>query len=501
MRPTALLLAGLALTLIGCVPAARAQDHGHAAGADPHDHAPETPTVSVTQWTETMELFMEHPELIAGQPARFVIHLTVLDGFRPVRAGTVRLEFVAPDGQRTEHATDTLLRDGVFAPTVELAQAGEFALRLVYSGPAAASTFEVPGVRVHRSALTAHTARAGHGDAITFLKEQQWKVPFATAWAQEREIRRSVWAIAHVLPAPTAYVEITAPTDGVVQVAEAGALAVPGARVQRGDVVARIAPPLQGEGWTASRLALAQARRNWERARRLREQDAISEREFEEAENAYLARQAGHERLAGSGDGGVLTLTAPIDGQVIEWQVAPGQRVQAGDHLMAIADPSLVWLRVNVYESDFRTLGTPVGAWIDDGEGGWTVPASALEVLTTGGALDPVTRTVPVLLEIANGDGRLAIHASTPVELHTSAGGRATVVPRTAVFEDGGVDVVFVQVGGEAFVKRVVRAGPTYAEWISILDGVAPGERVVVRGGYLVKLAATTAEIGHGHAH
>ena len=314
-------------------------------------------------------------------------------------------------------------------------------------------------------------------------------------------MKRSVWAIGQVMPSPSAYVEIAAPIDGIVQGADAGDLALPGARVARGQVVARIAPPLQGDGWTGSQLALAQAKRNYERAQRLREQDAISAREFEEAENAYLARKAGYERLDGSGDGGVLNLTAPIDGQVIDWQVKPGQRLQAGDRLMAIADPAVVWLRVNVYESDFRGLGTPVGAWVNSGGEGWVVPPEAMKVLTTGGALDPVTRTVPILLEITNTEERLTINESTPVELYTGDGSLATAVPRSAIFEDEGMDVVFVQEGGESFAKRVVRVGPTYGDWVSILAGVKPGERVVVRGGYHVKLAATTAEIGHGHAH
>ncbi len=492
-------------------PRAVAQDHGHDHGddhghdhgveADAHPAGDELPTVAVTQWTDTMELFMEYPEMVAARSGRFIIHLTVLEGFQPVRAGKVTLTFTAADGSREVRSADTLLREGIFAPDIGLREPGSYEFELAYEGPGASSTFTIPDFRVHASAAAIHSHGDESGDEIAFLKEQQWKIPFSTATATQREMKRSVWAIGQVLPSPAAYVEITAPIDGIVQGADAGALALPGAFVTRGQVVARIAPPLQGDGWTGSQLALAQAERNYERAQRLREQDAISAREFEEAENAYLARKAGHERLAGSGDGGVLNLTAPIDGQVIDWQVKPGQRLQAGDRLMAIADPAVVWLRVNVYESDFRNLGTPVGAWINSGGKGWVVPASAMKVLTTGGALDPVTRTVPILLEVANADGRLTINESTPVELYAGDGSLATAVPRSAVFEDEGMDVVFVQVGGESFAKRVVQLGPAHEDWISILAGVEPGERVVVRGGYHVKLAATTAEIGHGHAH
>ena len=479
-------------------------DHGHdhGVGADAHPAAgDELPTVAVTQWTDTMELFMEYPEMVAMHSGRFIIHLTVLEGFQPVRAGKVTLTFTAADGSREVRTAETLLREGIFAPDIGLKEPGTYRFELAYEGQGVSSTFTISGFRVHASAGEVHAHGDESGGEIAFLKEQQWKIPFATATATEREMKRSVWAIGQVMPSPSAYVEIAAPIDGIVQGADAGDLALPGARVARGQVVARIAPPLQGDGWTGSQLALAQAKRNYERAQRLREQDAISAREFEEAENAYLARKAGYERLDGSGDGGVLNLTAPIDGQVIDWQVKPGQRLQAGDRLMAIADPAVVWLRVNVYESDFRGLGTPVGAWVNSGGEGWVVPPEAMKVLTTGGALDPVTRTVPILLEITNTEERLTINESTPVELYTGDGSLATAVPRSAIFEDEGMDVVFVQEGGESFAKRVVRVGPTYGDWVSILAGVKPGERVVVRGGYHVKLAATTAEIGHGHAH
>ena len=170
---------------------------------------------------------------------------------------------------------------------------------------------------------------------------------------------------------------------------------------------------------------------------------------------------------------------------------------------MAVVDPSVVWLKVSVYENDFRIMGRPVGALInaDDGGGGWLLQDDDMRVLTTGGALDAATRTIPVLLEVANESGRLTINELTPIELFTSEGDSGIVVPRTAVYDDDGIDMVFVQTGGESFEKRLVVLGPYYSEWVSILEGIRLGERIVSQGGYHVKLASTSAEIGHGHAH
>ncbi|MCB2200994.1 efflux RND transporter periplasmic adaptor subunit [bacterium] len=482
-----------------------ADDHGHEHGEET-GHAEgdmERPTIAVTQWTEQMELFMEYPAMVVNQPGRFIIHLTVLNGFQPVREGSVRLQFISSDGHAHDLIENQLLREGIFAPTVSLHDTGDADFILTYSSPTVQDTFLIGGFTVYPSVSQIPHEEEGGGDEIGFLKEQQWKIPFATAEAEVREIKRSTWAIGDVLPDPNGYSEIIAPVDGIVQVLDDGHLALPGSRVTRGEKLVRILPPVQGNSWVAARLAYEQAEKEYERAKRLQEKQAISVREFEGIRSDYLEMKAGFESLNGSAKSDRLILEAPINGTVIDWQIRPGQQVTAGTKLMAIADPSTVWLQVNVYEDEYTQLGRPVGAFIrTGGEGqGWVVGEADMNVLTTGGALDPKTRTIPVLLEIANREGRLRINESTPVELYASLGSSSVAVPRSALYEDEGMDVVFVQAGGEAFEKRVVQIGPHYNDWVSILSGIAEGEHVVTRGGYHVKLASTSAEIGHGHAH
>ncbi|MBK7153248.1 MAG: efflux RND transporter periplasmic adaptor subunit, partial [Sandaracinaceae bacterium] len=65
-----------------------------------------------------------------------------------------------------------------------------------------------------------------------------------------------------------------------------------------------------------------------------------------------------------------------------------------------------------------------------------------------------------------------------------------------------GMFVVFVQIEGEAFERRVVRLGARDAGYVEVLSGVLAGEHVVTIGAWSVKLAASSGAIpAHGHAH
>jgi membrane fusion protein, heavy metal efflux system len=76
------------------------------------------------------------------------------------------------------------------------------------------------------------------------------------------------------------------------------------------------------------------------------------------------------------------------------------------------------------------------------------------------------------------------------------------IVPRQAVLDEDGRAIIFVQVDGEAFEERTIRLGPRAGGRVGVAAGLEAGERIVTRGGHLVRLAARapTSE-PHGHVH
>jgi multidrug efflux pump subunit AcrA (membrane-fusion protein) len=78
----------------------------------------------------------------------------------------------------------------------------------------------------------------------------------------------------------------------------------------------------------------------------------------------------------------------------------------------------------------------------------------------------------------------------------------ATAIPVQALVDEAGQGVTYVMLGGESFQRRVLRLGIREGGYVQVKSGIEPGERIVTRGAYLVRLAAAApAEAGHGHAH
>jgi cobalt-zinc-cadmium efflux system membrane fusion protein len=76
------------------------------------------------------------------------------------------------------------------------------------------------------------------------------------------------------------------------------------------------------------------------------------------------------------------------------------------------------------------------------------------------------------------------------------------VVPASALVDDAGRPVVFVQREGEAFERRPVTLGARSVNLVQVTSGVQPGERVVTTGAYLVRLASLSTQVpSHGHVH
>jgi RND family efflux transporter MFP subunit len=99
--------------------------------------------------------------------------------------------------------------------------------------------------------------------------------------------------------------------------------------------------------------------------------------------------------------------------------------------------------------------------------------------------VDPDTRTVKVRTEVANPDGRLKPDMFANVQIVTALNRTAISIPESAVLNDEGKSVVFVA-ERDGYKKRQVQPGIHNNDRVEIVDGLNAGDKVVVKGNYLL---------------
>lgn len=461
---------------------------------------------AITLWTDSTELFMEHPALIVGAPDKFAVHLTDITDFAPLRSGRITLRFVPRGGGAPLVVVQDAPRaPGIYGPSPAFTTAGDYDLTILVDSPQARDSITVRGLRVYAKASDAPREEAGADEGIAFLKEQQWKTAgFRTDFATTGGVAAAFEASGEIAPAAGRFAEVTAPISGLVDAAGVASSPVPGQRVVRGQVLAYLAPSL-GDGGSAfaeARAALREAEDEHERATRLFAVEAVPQRRVHEAESRL---RAAREALSGLGGGalsanGKIAVRAPIAGVIARRSIAPGTRVDAGATLFTVVDPSVVWLEVNVPAAQASLVDrTSAAEFLLEGS---DRRYAARRTVSVGSMIDSLSRTVPVLYEVANADGSVRIGAAARVSVRTGQQATGVLIPSAAILDEDGRAVVYVQAEGERFEKREVRVAGTEGTRSVVTSGVKAGERIVTGATYQVRLASlSTAVPSHGHEH
>lgn len=524
MRAALILVAGAALAA-GCH---KEDGHAHPHGAKA-PAPPERPTLSVTVYQSGLELFMEYPALVVGQPSPLIAHFTDArnpNGFKPLEQGTVTSVLRYEDGSEHRFVADTLLRTGIFKPVVTPPKAGKATLTLTLEGPQAQGTVEAGPVMVYAdepTALREVQEPEGTEATVGFLKEQQWKTEYATVPAVSRVLEGGVRANGELQPVAGQAAEISAPVAG--RIASADTVPSIGMQVKKGGLLVRLQPTGSVATTDAAsielevqraRAELELARKEEARAGELLAARAIPEKQVDAAKTQVRlgeARlQAAEQQRAlfssvqsGSANTGrTFDLRSPIDGVVAFARVTPGAVVEAGARLLSVVNTERLWLQANVYEMDAAKVHNASGASFEvagiDQE--LVVDATNGRRVAIGAVVDPLTRTVPVIFELARPDPRLKPGMFAKVTVFTGETLRGVAIPESAIVDESGKPTVFVLEGGESFFKRQVKLGIRSRGFAQVLSGVKEGERVVSRGAYDIRLATASGAIPeHGHQH
>ncbi len=182
-----------------------------------------------------------------------------------------------------------------------------------------------------------------------------------------------------------------------------------------------------------------------------------------------------------------LTLYSPFKGVVQDIGVDQGRKVMNGDHLVDIADLSVVWVWAQFYQDELPMLkkGLPV-----------TISSSSYPGEKLAGKIsliDPfindAMRTGRVRIDVENAELKLRPDMYVDVDLAMDMG-EGVAVPVGAVLPTGKHNIIFVDKGGGKLEPRFIEIGRKFGDYYEVKSGLTEKERVVTSANFLIDAEA-----------
>ena len=153
------------------------------------DHQDQGKSSQVTVWGDRFEIFLVHPFVLVNTPTGFVTHVTDRVTLEPRRKGPVIFVLTDESEASTRHVERKPVRDGIYIPKLSFPQSGRWKLSLIIPVEGNEHIVELPALTVYGTqADIDHAPSPKEIAGISFLKEQQWKIPFRTEAVQRQKI-------------------------------------------------------------------------------------------------------------------------------------------------------------------------------------------------------------------------------------------------------------------------------------------------------------------------
>ena len=281
---------------------------------------------------------------------------------------------------------------------------------------------------------------------------------------------------------------------------------VPGQWVRRGEPMLYVASPDFSQlrtNYLKTRDAYALAKKSYARAQDLYQHHAIAEQNLDQAESTQVQAEgdlasaeaalkvlgiSNPETLVKAPPSFEALVKAPIDGEVVEQNVAVGQLLQTGaTQCFMLSDTSTVFVLVNVYQKDLPyvrvgdTVTIQTESYPDVFHGRISYVAASLE---------PNTRTMQARIETSNPGQKLKKDMYVVATVDAGTIQNAIAVPDAAVLRDSeNQPFVYAETTGNQFGRRTVTLGDSIKGQTQIQTGLNPGDRVIGNGSLFLQFA------------
>lgn len=477
---------------------------------DAHDNAHDAVNLKYTAYSSNFEIFAEITPFAKGTTSGILAHITKLHDFKPLKNGTVTVSLIV-GSKGIRQKLDKPTRTGIYLFQLRPEFTGKG--KLIFDIQTKDSTFSVtiPNIEVFADKLDAIHEAEEHTlenpNAITFTKEQSWKVDFASGSPVIEPFGQSIKTTAHVQSAFTDETILTAKTSGIVTFQRKNL--TEGVKVVSDKTLLTIS----GDAFADNnpQVRLTQAKNNYEKAEadykrktELAKDKIVSEKALLESKNDFENAKTIYENLKKNFSNGGQNVKSSNSGFIKHIYVSNRQYVEAGAPLISIVQNKNLFLKADIQQKYISALPFVTTANIRTSHDHKTYTLEELngEIISFGKNVSDDNYMIPVTLKIENRDG-IVPGSFVEVFLKTETNSKALTISNSALIEEQSNFFVLVQLTPESFEKREVKVGNTDGIKTEILSGISVKDRIIIRGAILVKLAGVSNSIDPhaGHVH
>ncbi len=185
---------------------------------------------------------------------------------------------------------------------------------------------------------------------------------------------------------------------------------------------------------------------------------------------------------------------APLSGRVVDRHVGPGDSVEPNAHLVEVADLDEVLAVGHLFEGQIGRVKIGQRTRVRVSSYPDAIFAGVVERI--GSALDPTTRSLPVYVRVPNAESKLLPRMPAELTVVVASSGAALSTPRSALLGDFGNEFVFIEQDPERglFKRMSVVRGLDDDQFVEIVEGLLPGDRVVSVGNYSLQFLSPYEE-------
>jgi RND family efflux transporter MFP subunit len=481
-----------------------------------HRHAPEMEghahdeSLQLAAYNKDFEVFAEATPFVTGEESEVLAHFSFLTTFKPLKEGKVTASLII-GADEVSQTLEEPERAGIYLFSLQPTTTGTGKLAFKIETAQGVSQILVPNITVYSNEHEAHEAAANaavtSSNAITFTKEQSWKVDFATAEARLEPFGQIIRTTAQIQASQGDERMITAKMSGLVLFPNNNL--VDGKTVRAGQTLFSI----DGSGMADNNLSVRfteaesefnRAKAEFERMTELAKDKIVSQSDLLRAKSDFTNAEAVYNNLRKNFSAGRQSVSSPISGFITGVLVRNGEYAEAGQTVLVVSQNRDLFIKAELQPKYYDILSNITTANFRRLNNNQTYKLEELggRLLSYGKSTDINNPLIPVVFQVNNKAGLLP---GSLVELfiQTQTKTQALTVPNEAIIEEMGNYFVFVQLTPELFEKRAIIKGATDGIRTEITEGVSAGERVVSKGAILVKLAQTAGALdAHaGHVH